>query len=458
MTLNIGDISKSEYEVVVIGGGPAGFSAAISSARKGAKTLLVEQAGFCGGMATQGLVGPFMTCFDAKGEEMIIKGIFKEVVDKMIAVNSAIDPSTVYGGTAYTSWIKIGHDHVTPFEPEALKTVMEEMLLEAGVKIMYHTTFTSPVTDGDKVIGVNVFSKSGNKQILAKVVIDCSGDADVVARSGAEFFYGNEEGNFVQPATMFFRIGNCDSEKIEKEIQEHINDFYRKDGVNYRSFHWLVSKAKENGDWHLQRTSIGLFKGVKDDEWFVNTSRLMGVNSTDVDSLTKGEIDGRQQVKEIFAFIKKYIPGCENARLLCSGSTLGVRESRHIIGKKKLVLEDIENGVVPEDTILLCGNSVDVHGRFGPLSNEYITVKNGKWYGVPYGVLVPEKLKGILVAGRSVSASSEAAGAIRVMPPCFGMGQAAGTAAVMSIQEKCDVADVNVQKLRTILKNDGCFL
>ena len=142
--LNIGPIDQRlSADVVVIGGGPAGMCAAIAAAREGVRVILVEQGGFCGGMATRGLVGPFMTCYDAKGENMIIRGLFEEIVDRMVAQGYAIHPSQVYGGTAYTSWIKIGHEHVTPFESEGLKLVMDEMLEEAGVKIP-----TTPISCG----------------------------------------------------------------------------------------------------------------------------------------------------------------------------------------------------------------------------------------------------------------------------------------------------------------------
>ena len=243
---------------------------------------------------------------------------------------------------------------------------------------------------------------------------------------------------------MFFRIGNVDSAKIDADIEANRNNFYRKDGVNYRSLHWWVSKAREAGDWTLDRVSIGIFRGVDEDEWSVNTSRIMGVDATDTESLTKGEIVGRQQVKEIFAFLKKYVPGCGDARLLETGSTLGIRETRHIHGIKTLTVDDLLECKVPEDSVMLAANSVDVHGRFGPKSNEYIALPEGRCYGIPYGCMVTPGLANLLVAGRCVSAESEAAGAIRVMPPCMGMGEAAGSAAAMG----GDLRDLDTRALR----------
>ncbi len=444
-------------DVVVVGGGPAGLCAAVSAARQGVKVILVEQGGFCGGMATRGLVGPFMTCYDRDGKNMIIRGIFEEIVNRMVERGYAIHPSKVRAGTAFTSWITVGHEHVTPFEPEGLKLILDEMLEEAGVKVLYHTDFLRPMLQNGAITGVLVSSKRGMEMIDAKVVVDCTGDGDVAARSGVPYEMGNEELGLMQPATMFFHICNTDPEKIEADIQANIHHFYRKDGVNYRSFHWRVAEAKAAGDWSLKRVSIGLFRMPKPDEWCVNTSRLMGVDATDNESLTRAEIDGRKQADEILRFLQKYVPGCENAKIMSTGSYVGIRESRHIRGDYRLTAEDLLQCKVPEDSILLAANSVDVHGRFGPTSNEYVPI-NGDYYGVPYRSLIAKGIEGLLLAGRCVSADSTAAGAIRVMPPCMAMGQAAGTAAAMSVKEGCTPRALDAQKLRAQLKKDGAYL
>ena len=433
------------YDVIVVGGGPAGVCAAISSARHGMKTLIVEQNGFCGGMAAAGLVGPFMTCYDSAGENMIIRGLFEEIVDRLVERGFAIHPKDVMGGTAFTSWIKIGHDHVTPFESEGLKFVLDEMLSEAGAQILYHTTFLESILENSKIVGIKTASKSGVEEINAQVVIDCTGDGDVAFRCGVPFEMGNEELGLIQPATMFYYISNVDSDALEADIQANINNFYRKDGVNYRSLHWRVTEARENGDWTLDRVSIGIFRMPKKDEWCVNTSRIMGVDSTDNRSLTNAEIEGRKQVDEITRFFRKYVPGCADARIKATASHIGIRESRHIKGEYQLTADDLLNAKVPEDSVFIAANSADVHGRFGPKSNEYVPI-NGKYYGVPYKSLVPVKIDGLLVAGRCLSADSTAAGAVRVMPPCMAMGQAAGTAAALSIKTQCEVRNIDIDK------------
>lgn len=444
-------------DVLVIGGGPAGLCAAVAAARGGADTLLIEQNGYCGGMATAGLVAPFMTCYDSGGSTVFIRGLFEEIVDRLVAVGGAIHPSQVETSSAFTSYIGPGHIHVTPFKAEALKRIGDAMLVESGVRILYHTGFVDAVVEGDRISQVVVAMKEGLHAIRAKVIVDCTGDGDAAAAAGAAYQLGNGQGR-IQPATMFFRIGGVDLAKVDADIEANRDNFYRRDGVNYRSLHWWVEKARQAGDWTLDRVSIGLFRGVDEDEWSINTSRVMGVDGTDSASLTRGEIIGRQQVEEIFRFLVKYVPGCENARLLQSASTLGIRETRHIAGTRTLTTDDILSCRVSEDAILLAANSVDVHGRFGPRSNEYITIPEGRCYGIPYGCLTPEGFGNLLVAGRCISADSDAAGAIRVMPPCMGIGQAAGAAAAMAAAGGVDTREVDVAALRDKLRAQNVVL
>ena len=446
-----------ETDVLVIGGGPAGICAALEAADCGMEVMLVEEYGFLGGMATAGLVAPFMTSYDSGGGIRLIRGLFSEIVDRMVSVGAAIAPENVPAPSSFTSYIAAGHVHVTPFEAEGFKLISEKMLTERGVKLLYYTTFTSSECENGHISSVIVHNKSGFARIRAKMFIDCTGDADVAVRSGVGYTMGNGEGK-MQPVTMFFRIGGVELDKIEADIEQHKNDFYRKDGVNYRSFHWHVSRAREAGDWTLDRVSIGLFRGVREDEWSVNTSRIMNIDGTDAESLTKGSVKGREQVDEIFRFLVKYLPGCENARLLASGTHLGIRETRHINGVSTLTTEDVLSAKVTEDAILLAANSIDIHGKFGPLSNQYITLPEGKFYGVPYGTLVPQGVDNLLVAGRSISAESDAAGAVRVMPPCMGLGQAAGCAAAFAVKDGVSVKNVNTYKLREALRDHGVYL
>ena len=445
-------------EIAVVGGGPAGVCAAIAAARTSAKVLLIESGNCLGGMATIGQVNPFMTSFDKSGDNMIIRGLFAEIIDRLVARGAAIQPKDVPPGQSFTSYITVGHNHTAPFDAEVLKVVLDEMCEEAGVQVLFHSSFISPIMEGNAVRGLVIATKAGLRAVSAQMVIDCTGDADVAFRSGVPCEMGDEASGRIQPATMFFRIGNVDLAKVDADIEANRDNFYRKNGVNYRSFHWRVSEARENGDWDLQRVSIGMFRGVREDEWNINTSRIMGVDGTDPDSVTQAEITGRKQVQEIFRFLKKYVPGCENAILESTPAHVGIRETRHIKGEYVLNTDDVLQGNVPDDSILLAANSIDVHGRYGPMSNEYVTVENGEYYGVPYRCLVPLNVENLLVAGRCVSATSEAAGAIRVMPPCMALGQAAGTAAALALKNDVSVRNLDTALLKETLKKQNAYL
>lgn len=447
-----------ETDVLIVGGGPSGVSAAISAARLGVRTTLIEKFGFSGGMATAGLVGPFMTCYDKTGNTMIIRGVFSEIVERLVERGGAIHPSLIRAGTEFTSWIVDGHDHCTPFDSEILKQLLDEMLLEAGVCVLYHTTFIKAIADNGCVAGIVAADKKGLRVIKAACVIDCTGDGDAAVSVGAEYEFGNEKLGIVQPATMFFRINNVDDEKLTADVETHRHLIHRENGVSYRCFHWYVSKAREAGEWTIDRVSVNVYKGVRPGEWCVNCSRVMNVDSTDTDSITRGEIEGRRQVNEIVSFLRKYVPGCEDVRLMSSASTLGIRESRHIKGDYTLTLDDVLNGQVYADSVVLCSNSVDVHGRYGPKSGEYVTIKNGNYYGIPFRCLIPAGIENMLMAGRCISADSEAAGAVRVMPPCMAMGQAAGVAAALSVGTNTNLRSVEIKELQKVLAEQGAYL
>ena len=438
--------------VVVVGGGPAGVCAAIAAARHGADVLVVEQGNCLGGMGTQGLVGPFMTCYDKKGEVQLIRGLFDEIVRRMVAIGGAIHPSKVRAGTSFSAWHVRGHDHCTPFEPEALKCVLDDLCAEAGVKVLYHATFMAPVMEGKRIAGVEILTKAGVRRIAAKVVIDATGDGDVAYRAGVPCELGDRgRGGTMQPATMFFRIGNLPETAVEAVRRQ-----YPQDQLCFRT---LVSKARADGRWSIPRPHINIYRSVKPDEWFVNVSRLNGVDATDSQSLSDAEAAGRRQVREVMAFFRDYVQGAKDVRLLSTASTIGIRESRHVAGEYRLDKADVIEGRVPPDSVFLCSNSIDLHaGGKDKSGTVYMTIRDGNWYGVPYRCLVPQKVEGLLVAGRCVSASSVAAAAIRVMPPCMAMGQAAGTAAALAAKSGTLPRHVAVDELVASLKADGVWL
>ena len=452
--------AKESYEcdILVVGGGPSGVCAAVSAARLGAKVMLVDSGNCLGGMGTKGLVGPFMTCYDAKGEEMIIRGLFEEVVDRLVAIGGALHPSGIRQKTEFTAWISEGHDHVTPFDPELLKVVYDHLCNEAGVKVLYNSLFAQPIMKGDSIRGAVLLTPSGLEAAKAKLVIDATGDGTVAFRAGAPCVFGDPESGRVQPSSLFFRMNNIDTDRLIAEVEPHLPEFRRVNGVSYRCLHWRVAEAEAAGEWDLDRKSVNIWRSVEKDQWVANCTRIHGVDATDAENLSAAEEEGRRQVQELMHFFHKYVPGCEKATLMGTGSVMGIRESRHVHGDFVLPVQDLIDGVIPEDNILLSANSIDVHGAMGgPAGGLYMPIKKDK-YGVPYRVLLPSGVKDLLLTGRCVSADTAAAGAIRVMPPAMALGQAAGTAAALSLRHGVQPKDLDYGELRRTLIEAGAYL
>ena len=440
-----------DADILVVGGGPAGVCAAIAAARHGASVVLAEQGGCLGGMATRGLVGPFMTCYDKRGETQIIRGLFEEIVQRMVAVGGAIHPSQVRAGTSFAAWHVGGHDHVTPFDPDALQFVLDDLCAEAGVRVLFHATFLEPIMDGPRIAGAAFTTKGGIARILARAVIDCTGDGDVAFRAGAPCELGDPaRGGAMQPATTFFRIGGLPEAAVEA-VRAH----YPEDGLCFKT---LIAKARADGRWTIERPHANIYRGVRDDEWFVNVSRLNGVDATNPESLSAAETEGRRQVRQILAFLRDYVPGARNVRLLSLPQTVGVRETRHVICDHVVTREDIFEGRVPADAIALCAYPIDMHaGGKDPSLTVFVELR-GECYGIPYRCLLPRGIENLLVAGRCVGATSVAAASLRVMPPCMAMGQAAGTAAALACASGASPRTLNLELLVSSLRADGAYL
>lgn len=441
-----------EVDVLVVGAGPAGIGAAVCAARNGAKTLVFDQNGCVGGAATVGLVGPFMTSFDARNEKMIIRGVFEELVRRMIAKGGAIDPAIVPGRHQWSGFYKIGHDHVGPFDRECLKQTATEMILESGAELLLHTSFIDVFKDGQTISGVVIANKSGMSFIRAKVVIDCTGDADVAARAGVKYILGNENDGNIQPATLFFRVYNVDTPKLKAHIKEHEEEIR----PFYGPFSWLIrEKKKEWGD--IPRAEICLFEGPAEGEYRLNVTRILNIDGTNAEDLTKAEITGLEQAHKVFDFLKKYAIGFENARFLGTADMIGIRETRHIDGMYRLTSEDVKACLVPDDSIAVLATNMDTHNK-DDAGGTFYTHENGDYFGVPYGCLVPNGISNLLVAGRSISADAVAGSATRMIPCCIIFGQAAGTSAAMAVKQGIAPNEVNVHELREKIKEQGAYL
>ncbi|MGP5596518.1 FAD-dependent oxidoreductase [Brachybacterium alimentarium] len=438
-------------DVVVVGSGPAGLAAAIAAARGGASVRLVERYGFLGGNLTGGLVGPCMTSFSLDGKTQLIRGIFDEFVRRMESLGGAVHPSQTVSGSPYSGFMTFGHEAVTPFDPEVAKRVSMEMALEAGVELLLHSMVVDTVVEDGTVTGIVIAHKGGMSFVPATVTIDASGDGDVAARGGAAFDYGRDSDGGVQPMTLFFRVRDVDDEAVSAYQAEHPDERF--------PFQSIVERAHEAGTYSLPRRGVQLFKTLESGVWRVNTTRVTGVNGTNVHDLTTAEVAARQQVVQLLEFFHHELPGMGSCRLLDTASTIGVRETRRIVGIYSITLDDLVAGRAFDDVIAVAGYPVDIHSPTsinGPFDDGVPPTANV--YEIPYRALVPAQLDGLIMAGRCISGSHEALAAIRVMPPAFAIGEAAGVAAARAVFTHLEPREVDVADLQTRLLNSGAYL
>jgi hypothetical protein len=440
---------RQEVDVLVVGGGPAGIIAAKAAAEDGLRVMLIDSRSFVGGNMTIGL--PVLGFLGQKGNQ-IIKGLPQYFIDRLKVVDGASEhrPCPL-------------HMSLTLVEPEAVKAEALKMLVESGVEVLLYVFCAGVVKEGDDLKGVIIESKAGREVILAKVVIDCTGDADVAYRSGVPCEYGNEVGG-VQPPTLMFCLGNVDTEKLRLSIAEeprtYLTDFIPAEyfGQNNQfivvGLRGLMQKAREEGlDLPVERTII--ITGLRKGEVWVNMSRINGVNGTDPGSLTFGEVEGRRQIEEIQKYLLKYVPGFQDAYFVKTAPFLGIRETRRIHGQYTMTQEDILGCKKFDDAIAVASYPLDIHH---PQGGGCTLVWCGDCYDIPYRSLVPQKVNNLIVAGRCISTTHEAMSAIRVMAPCMAMGEAAGRAAKMAVRESVAVADINVKALQEELLAKGAYL
>ncbi len=434
-------ILQKEYDVAVLGGGPAGITAAISAARNGAKTILVERYGFLGGMSTSAMVYPWMTFHTATGEQ-VIKGIAQEIVDRLIALGASPGHLRDTVGFVHT---------LTPYNPEVFKVLSCDMLQEAGVDILLHTAAIDVQTEGDRIRGISLYNKSGISTLRAKVFVDATGEGDIAYMAGAPWEQGNLE-HKVQPMTMKFRMKGVDLNQVKQYMQENPTEFYEKSLISELNTLPLTGVMGFYTKWrdaalHIQREGILFFSGPGEDEVLVNVSRVSGLDPTNVEDLTEAEIEGRKQVLLLEAFFQKSIPGFQNASVTAVGTQIGVRESRRIIGKYMLNGTDVLDGKRFDDVIARSGYPIDIHNPEGKgVTANFI--REGGAYDIPYRSIVPLNNSNLLLAGRCISTTHEAQATTRLTPSCMAVGQAAGAAAAIAALYNCAAAEVPILELQ----------
>ncbi|KKC28675.1 hypothetical protein CDSM653_02325 [Caldanaerobacter subterraneus subsp. pacificus DSM 12653] len=442
------------YDVVVVGGGVSGTVAAIASARNGAQTLLIERYGFPGGSLTNMGVGPMMT-FHA-GDRQVVRGIPQEIVDNLVKIGGS--PGHVIDTTGFVST-------VTPFDVEMMKYVLEKMLINSGVEILYHSFLSSVEMDGSKIKSIKIVNKSGEMTIKSKIYIDSTGDADLAVRCGVDYLLGRPKDNLTQPMTMNVRIGNVDIQKIKEYMINNPTEFRMVDKekiikakrLSVNGFYSILKEARKKGEINFERDMVLFFETNTPGEVIVNMTRVQRLNGTDIKDLTKGEIIGRNQAIELFNFMKKRIPGFENSILISTGPQIGVRETRKIIGEYILTAEDLVSNKRFDDCIAKGGYPVDIHSPEGE-GVVYMKLKKGSDYDIPYRSLYSKKVDNLLVSGRCISSTHEANAAIRVSPIAMATGQAAGTAAAIAAKENAKVSNVDVKVLRNVLLEQGAYI
>ncbi len=426
----------------------AGIAAAVAAARVGADVLLVERGGTLGGIATAGLNCSFMGV-----DRSIIGGILREVLDRLAAIEGAIEG--LY----------------TPFDPEAFKTVALEMVMEAGVRLLLHAWVLEAVVRGERVAGVKFVTKAGIRELAAQAIVDATGDGDVAAAAGAPFDTGRADGGPGQPMTVMLRMGNVDARKLIAYVKAHPDQLYqnplkcileeRREPplFLFSGFFDLIRQGKAAGDLHLARESMGLIGLPSTGQVLVNATRVHGLDGTDPDDLTRGEIEARRQARSVASFLQKYMPGFAEAHLIDTAASIGVRESRRIQGAYTLTQEDVLGEARFPDAVARNFFPMDIHGPAEkPESHTWLTLRPGGFYEIPFRCLVPQQVEGILVAGRCISATHEAHGSTRTMPCCLATGQAAGVAAAVAVRDGKVPAAVEVRTVQAELRKQGVIL
>ncbi len=446
----------SRYEVIVAGGGVSGSIAAIAAARTGAKTLIVESGGFMGGTLTAAGVGPMMT-FHA-GTKQAIQGITDELVQRLRSIGKS--PGHIADATNYTY-------SVTPFDAEAMKYELDLMLQESGGDVLYHTMLAGAEVSDRRITSLTLCNKSGLSQISAEVYIDATGDGDLAVWSGVPFTKGREADEMSQPMTLKMKMRNVDTIQIKDYIKEHREEFPRMNQdisvmdsaarLSVVGFDRQFREAKERGEISIPREDVLFFETNNPGEVIMNTTRILGKDSTDPWSLSLAEVEGRKQCRELELFLKKYVPGFQDSVVVSTGPSIGVRGSRQIKGIYTLTAQDILTMKRFEDVIAHSGYPIDIHSPDGE-GTATDKLEWGGMYGIPYRTLITNEIDNLIVVGRCLSATFEAQAAVRTTPTVGAIGQAGGTAAALAVKAGLPVQQVDISRLQRTLQEQGAYL
>jgi hypothetical protein len=443
-----------EYDVLVVGGGNAGCAAALAAARSGADVLLVERYGFLGGTATASMVGPWMTFHS--GGDRIVGGIAQEIVERLIAVGGS--PGHIADASDYVATI-------TPFDPELHKALLFEMMAESGVRLLLHAWFLEPVLDSARVAGAAFATVGGKRTVLAKRTIDATADAYVAAAAGVPTQQGDARGR-VQPASLMFRLSHVDREALAsylrrrpEQMRSSLKTHERTAGAltAVAGLYELWDAARAGGEVTVPRELVSFFATPYDDEVTVNMTRVVDIDPLDPDDLTRAEVEARAQVMQLLAFFRAHVPGFANARIAATATQIGVRESRRIVGEYTLTADDVLSAREFPDAVARSAYPIDIHNPSGTGTSTQ-RLAPGSAYEIPYRCLIPLVAEDLLVAGRCISTTHEALASTRLTPTVMTLGQAAGTAAALSVATGVAPRSIDTQALRARLIESGVDL
>ncbi|MEA2822241.1 MAG: hypothetical protein QOJ86_4245 [Bradyrhizobium sp.] len=427
-----------EYEVAVLGGGPAGIAAAVASARAGRRTLLIERYGFLGGMGTAAGVTNFCGLHANVFGEMrrVVQGIASELLARIDHLGGLNAPHLILGKILAQA-----------YDTAAYKIAADDLLAAHKVDILFHALGAGVVMqDARRINALMVETKSGRQAVRAEIFIDCSGDGDLAAWSGARFEVGDNAGNMLYPS-MMFRLNGVDPEKA---------------GEAWRTIPALMEAAEAAGTHRFPRKAAIVRPQRSQIEWRVNFTQVSredgtAINGLEPDQLTRGEIDGRRQAVDAFNFLRT-VPGFEKSYIVDLPPQLGIRETRRVIGGVMLSGEDVLGCASFEDSIGVNGWPMEQHVA-GDVIFKFPPIPQSRGFNeLPYRMLTPEGIDNLLVAGRCASMTHDGQSAARVSGACFAMGEAAGAAAALALSGNTIPRDIAVDRLQTQLKQQGAFI
>ncbi len=427
-----------EYEVVVLGGGPAGIAAAVAAARAGRSTLLIERYGFLGGMGTAAGVTNFCGLHaNVHGDiRQVVHGVADDLLSRIAHLGGLNEPHALFGKTVAQA-----------YDTAAYKIAADDLMLAAGVRVLFHALAAGVAMDEPgRISALFIETKSGRRAVLGETFIDCSGDGDLAAWAGVRFDKGDGRDSFLYPSTMF-RLNGIDPVRA---------------GKAWEVIPQLMLKAQAEGRYVFPRKTPIVRPQKSGIEWRVNLTQIANaegnaMDGTDADELSEAEIIGRRQIAEVAGFMKE-VPGFENSYIVDIAPQVGIRETRRVRGRYTLTESDVLDCASFDDTIGVNGWPLELHLK-GDVEFRWPKIPESRGFNhLPYRMTVPETVENLWIAGRCASMTHEAQSAARVTGACFVMGQAAGTAAHLALNADCAAVDVDVPALQASLESEGAYL